>query len=457
MESMQLGVVILAAGQGTRMRSALPKVLHRLAGKPLLGHVIDCARALSPLEIVVVYGHRGEQVRAAFADQPDLRWAEQAEQLGTGHAVAQALPHLAAAEQVLVLYADVPLTRPETLQALLEAASHGVGLLTETLDDPTGYGRIVRNQGGRVQRIVEHKDANPEELTIREVNTGIMAMPRSALARWMDGLSNSNAQGEYYLTDVLGMAVAEGYDVQVRQPASPLEAEGVNNRLQLAALERAHQQRLAAQLMLDGVTLRDPARFDLRGRVEHGEDVELDVNVLLEGVVVLGDRVCIGANCVLRNARIDDDVQIHENCVIEDAHIGPGSRVGPFARLRPGADLVKGAHIGNFVEVKQSVIGSGSKVNHLSYIGDTEIGAGVNIGAGTITCNYDGANKHRTVIADRAFIGSNTALVAPVTVGPNATIGAGSVISKDAPPDKLTLTRAKQVSVDWQRPTKKRK
>ena len=455
MESTQLGVVILAAGQGTRMRSALPKVLHRLAGTPLLGHVIDCARALSPQEIVVVYGHGGEQVRAAFADQPDLRWAEQAEQLGTGHAVAQALPHLAAAEQVLVLYGDVPLTRPETLRALLEAASHGFGLLTETLEDPTGYGRIVRNQGGRVQRIVEQKDANPEELRIREVNTGIMVMPRAALVRWLDGLSNRNAQGEYYLTDVLGMAVAEGYDVQVRQPGSPLEAEGVNNRQQLAALERAHQQSLAAQLMLAGVTLRDPARLDVRGQVAHGEDVEIDVNVLLEGAVVLGDRVRIGANCVLRNARVDDDAQIHENCVIEDAHIGPGSRVGPFARLRPGADLVGGAHIGNFVEVKKSVIGSGSKVNHLSYIGDTEIGVGVNIGAGTITCNYDGANKHKTVIADHAFVGSNTALVAPVTVGPNATIGAGSVISKDAPRDKLTLTRAKQVSVDWQRPTKK--
>jgi bifunctional UDP-N-acetylglucosamine pyrophosphorylase/glucosamine-1-phosphate N-acetyltransferase len=456
MESMKLGVVILAAGQGTRMKSARPKVLHQLAGRPLLGHVIDCARALSPQEIVVVYGHGGEQVRAAFADQADLRWAEQAEQLGTGHAVAQALPQLDAAEQVLVLYGDVPLTRPETLRELTGAAGHGFGLLTVTLDDPTGYGRIVRNEGGRVQRIVEHKDADAEQQTIREVNTGIMFMPRSALQRWLAGLSNRNAQGEYYLTDVLGMAVGEGFDIQVRQPASPVEAEGVNDRLQLATLERACQQRLAARLMLDGVTLRDPARVDIRGCIRHGEDVEIDVNVLLDGDVVLGNNVRIGANCVLRNVRIDDGVRIHENCVIEDAHVGPDSRIGPFARLRPGADLVQGAHVGNFVEIKKSVIGSGSKVNHLSYIGDTEIGSGVNIGAGTITCNYDGANKHKTVIADNAFIGSNTALVAPVTVGPNATVGAGSVISKDAPRDQLTLTRAKQVSQDWQRPTKKK-
>jgi len=452
---MRLGVVILAAGQGTRMRSDLPKVLHRLAGKPLLGHVIDCARSLSPDEIVVVYGHGGEQVRAEFAGRADLRWAEQAQQLGTGHALQQAMPQLRTADQVLVLYGDVPLTRPETLRELVEATAHGFGLLTVTLDDPSGYGRIVRNEGGRVQHIVEQKDAGPEELTIREVNTGIMCMPREALARWLGRLSNSNAQGEYYLTDVLAMAVAEGFDIQVRQPASVREAEGVNNRLQLALLERAHQQDLAAQLMLDGVTLRDPARIDIRGSVAHGRDVEIDVNVLLEGHVVLGDRVRIGANCVVRDAAIGNDVEILENSVIEHAHIGAGSRIGPFARLRPGAELVGGAHIGNFVEIKKSVIGQGSKVNHLSYIGDTEIGAGVNIGAGTITCNYDGANKHKTVIADHAFIGSNTALVAPVTVGANATIGAGSVISKDAPEDKLTLTRAKQVSLDWQRPKKK--
>jgi bifunctional UDP-N-acetylglucosamine pyrophosphorylase/glucosamine-1-phosphate N-acetyltransferase len=364
------------------------------------------------------------------------------------------LPHLHGCDQVLVLYGDVPLTRPETLHALVTATDRGFGLLTMFLDDPGGYGRVVRNQGGRVQRIVEHKDADAEERAIQEVNTGIMCMPGDALARWLAGLSNSNAQREYYLTDVLAAAVADGFDIQVRQPAAVEEAEGVNNRLQLAALERAFQRRLAEQLMLGGVTLRDPARTDVRGHVEHGRDVEIDVNVVFEGKVVLGDRVRIGANCVLRDVFVADDVEVLENCVLENASVGAGSRVGPFARLRPGAQLLGDAHVGNFVEIKQSVIGWGSKVNHLSYVGDTEIGQGVNIGAGTITCNYDGANKHKTVIADKAFIGSNTSLVAPVTVGEGATIGAGSVISKDAPEGRLTLTRARQVSVSWQRPTK---
>ena len=453
---MKLGVVILAAGQGTRMKSDLPKVLHPLAGLSLLGHVVECARRLSPDRIVVVHGHGGEQVRDAFAGQDDLRWAAQPEQLGTGHAVQQALPHLHGCDQVLVLYGDVPLTRPETLHALVTATDRGFGLLTMFLDDPGGYGRVVRNQGGRVQRIVEHKDADAEERAIQEVNTGIMCMPGDALARWLAGLSNSNAQREYYLTDVLAAAVADGFDIQVRQPAAVEEAEGVNNRLQLAALERAFQRRLAEQLMLGGVTLRDPARTDVRGHVEHGRDVEIDVNVVFEGKVVLGDRVRIGANCVLRDVFVADDVEVLENCVLENASVGAGSRVGPFARLRPGAQLLGDAHVGNFVEIKQSVIGWGSKVNHLSYVGDTEIGQGVNIGAGTITCNYDGANKHKTVIADKAFIGSNTALVAPVTVGEGATIGAGSVISKDAPEGRLTLTRARQVSISWQRPTKQK-
>ncbi|MCB1724600.1 MAG: bifunctional UDP-N-acetylglucosamine diphosphorylase/glucosamine-1-phosphate N-acetyltransferase GlmU [Chromatiaceae bacterium] len=454
---MKLGVVILAAGQGTRMKSDLPKVLHRVAGKPLLGHVIDCARGLSPVEIVVVYGHGGERVRAEFDGQHDLQWVEQAQQLGTGHAVQQAMPALNACDQVLVLYGDVPLTRNETLRELVEATAHqGFGLLTVTLADPTGYGRIVRNDGGRVQRIVEQKDAGAEELTIREVNTGIMCVPRDRLSGWLSGLSNGNAQGEYYLTDVLAMAVADGFDIQVRQPAAAIEAEGVNNRVQLATLERAHQRRVAERLMTDGVTLRDPGRVDVRGTITHGRDCEIDVNALFEGQVTLGDRVRIGANCVLRNVEIGDDVEILDNCVIEQATIGRDSKIGPFSRLRPGAELVGGAHVGNFVEIKKSVIGLGSKVNHLSYIGDTEIGAGVNIGAGTITCNYDGANKHKTTIGDRAFIGSNSALVAPVTIGENATIGAGSVIGKDAPADKLTLTRAKQVSIDWKRPTKKK-
>jgi bifunctional UDP-N-acetylglucosamine pyrophosphorylase/glucosamine-1-phosphate N-acetyltransferase len=453
---MHLGVVILAAGQGTRMKSDLPKVLHRLAGKSLLGHVIECARSLQPEEIVVVYGHAGEQVRSAFADQPDLRWAEQAQQLGTGHAVQQALPQLRSAEQILILYGDVPLTRPDTLRELIEATRGGFGLLTVDLDDPTGYGRIVRNEGGRVQCIVEQKDADPEQRTIREVNTGIMCMPRVAAQRWLASLSNDNAQGEYYLTDVLAMAVSEGFDIQVRQPADPAEAEGVNNRLQLATLERAWQRRAAEALMLDGLSLRDPARFDLRGSLEHGRDCEIDVNVLVEGRVRLGDRVRVGANCTLRDVSVGDDVEILENCVLEGAAIGPDSRIGPFARLRPGAELTGAAHVGNFVEIKKSVIGRGSKVNHLSYVGDSEIGAGVNVGAGTITCNYDGANKHKTVIGDGAFIGSNTALVAPVTVGAGATIGAGSVITKAAPDDRLTLTRAKQLSIEWKRPSKKK-
>jgi bifunctional UDP-N-acetylglucosamine pyrophosphorylase/glucosamine-1-phosphate N-acetyltransferase len=454
---MKLGVVILAAGQGTRMQSDLPKVLHELAGKPLLGHVIDCARALEPVEIVVVYGHGGDRVRAAFAADSDLRWVEQAEQLGTGHAVQQAMPQLQVADQVLVLYGDVPLTRTDTLRTLVEATAHrGFGLLTVNLADPTGYGRIVRNEGGRVQRIVEQKDATAEELAIDEINTGIMCVPREELAGWLAGLSNSNAQREYYLTDVLGMAVEQGFDIQVRQPDSALEAEGVNNRVQLAALERAYQLEVARSLMVAGVTLRDPARLDVRGSLRHGRDCELDVNVLIEGDVVLGDRVRIGANCVLTDVIIGDDVSVQPNCVLEQARVGNASTIGPFARLRPGADLVGEAHIGNFVEVKKSSIGLGSKVNHLSYVGDSQIGAGVNIGAGTITCNYDGANKHQTVIGDRAFIGSNTALVAPVRIGANATIGAGSVIGKDAPDDKLTLTRAKQVSLNWQRPTKNR-
>lgn len=453
---MPLGVVILAAGQGTRMRSDLPKVLHRLAGRPLLGHVIDSARHLDPAEIVVVYGHGGAQVREAFADQADLRWVEQSEQLGTGHALQQAMPALELADHLLVLYGDVPLIRPETLHALVGLARDSFGLLTVTLEDPRGYGRVVRNDGGRVQCIVEQKDASDAERAIQEINTGIMVMPRAAVARWLGGLSNRNAQGEYYLTDVVEMAVADGLDIQVCQPDEAIEAEGVNNRQQLAGLERAYQRRVAERLMLDGVTLRDPERLDVRGNLTHGIDVEIDVNVVLEGNTVLGNRVRIGANSVLRNARVADDVEILENCVIEDAVIGPASRVGPFARLRPGAELTGEAHVGNFVEIKQSRVGQGSKVNHLSYIGDTEIGVGVNIGAGTITCNYDGANKHRTTIHDRAFIGSNSALVAPVTIGQGATIGAGSVIGKDAPEEQLTLTRAKQVSLNWQRPKKRR-
>jgi bifunctional UDP-N-acetylglucosamine pyrophosphorylase/glucosamine-1-phosphate N-acetyltransferase len=453
---MALGVVILAAGQGTRMRSSLPKVLHTLADRPLLQHVIDTARTLNPEKIVVVYGHGGEQVRQII-NEDDLIWAEQAKQLGTGHAVQQAIPHLDGLDRVLVLYGDVPLTRSETLQGLLDAAGNGFGLLTVELDDPSGYGRVERDGEGRVMRIVEQKDADPRQLAIREINTGIMVIPESRLHDWLGQLENNNAQGEYYLTDVLAMAVIEGMPIAVSQPADLIEAEGVNNKRQLAALERAWQRRVADDLMDGGLTLRDPARLDLRGTLEHGRDCVIDVNVIIEGEVTLGDNVQIGANTVLRNVRIADNVTIRENCVLEEALVGEDSQIGPFSRLRPGAELVGGAHVGNFVEIKKSTIGLGSKVNHLTYVGDSEIGSGVNIGAGTITCNYDGANKHKTVIGDDAFIGSNTALVAPVEVGKGATIGAGSTIGKDAPEGRLTLTRAKQMTIsNWVRPKKKK-
>ena len=451
---MKLGIVILAAGQGTRMNSALPKVLHPLAGRPLLEHVLDTASALSPERVVVVHGHGSDRVFEVFVDR-HLIWAEQAEQLGTGHAVQQALPHLDGIDRVLVLYGDVPLIGLETLLRLVRETESALGLLTVHLDDPTGYGRVVRDAGGNVLRIVEQKDASPEELAVAEINTGIMLVAAERLRQWLAQLSNDNAQGEYYLTDLIEMAVHEGVAVHVAHPKNPVEAEGVNNRAQLAALERAYQQARAQELLVAGVTLADPARFDLRGRLTHGRDVSIDINVIIEGEVSLGDNVRIGANTVLRNVTVGDQVEILENCVLENAVVGPDSRIGPFSRLRPGAELVGGAHVGNFVEIKQAVIGRGSKVNHLTYVGDADIGAGVNVGAGTITCNYDGANKHRTVIGDRAFIGSNTALVAPVTVAEGATIGAGSVITRDAPADKLTLTRARQFTVDgWQRPVK---
>lgn len=439
------------------MRSALPKVLHPIAGQPMLAHVLDAARTLNPDRVVVVYGHGGEQVREAI-DDADLQWAEQTEQLGTGHAVQQAMNQLTGLDRVLVLYGDVPLIRASTLERLLDAAANDMGLLSMRLGDPTGYGRVIRNQTGQVVAIVEHKDASPDQLAVDEVNTGILVIPGTRLAPWLDALSCDNAQGEYYLTDLIAMAVADGVPVQTAHPDDPVEAEGVNNRQQQAALERAWQQRAAAQLMTAGVSFADPARFDLRGELHCGQDVSIDVNVIVEGNVSLGDRVTIGANTLLRDVIIGDDVQVFENCVLDSARIGAGSRVGPFARLRPGAELVGNAHVGNFVEIKQSIIGQGSKVNHLSYVGDSDVGAGVNLGAGTITCNYDGANKHRTRIGDNAFVGSNTALVAPVSVGEGATIGAGSVIGKDAPAGKLTLTRAKQVTLDaWQRPKKQPK
>ena len=454
---MTLAVVILAAGKGTRMKSSMPKVLHPLAHKPLVQHVIDTARSLDPSQIVVVYGHGGDQVRAVVTDA-DLSWAEQAEQLGTGHAVQQAMPHIKEADRVLVLYGDVPLTSAETLRELLEQAGDGMGLLTINLDDPSGYGRIVRDDKGAVERIVEQKDANADELAIQEVNTGIMVFPGEKLSDWLNGLSNNNAQGEYYLTDLLAMAVNDGVSIAVTQPEHQFEADGVNNKLQLAELERAYQRLQADRLMTDGVLLRDPNRFDLRGSLTHGTDCEIDINVIIEGNVALGNNVKIGANVVLRNVSIGDNTVVVENCVFDDATVGADCTIGPFSRLRPGADLSGGAHIGNFVEIKKSVVGLGSKVNHLTYIGDSQIGAGVNIGAGTITCNYDGANKHTTVIGDNAFIGSNSALVAPVTIGKGATIGAGSVIRKDTPDNKLTLSGGKQVTIsNWERPKKQPK
>ena len=453
-----LEVIILAAGQGKRMRSALPKVLHLLGGRPLLAHVLGAAEGLAPRAIHVVHGHGGAQVRAAF-DEPRVRWVEQAEQLGTGHAVQQAIDAVADDALVLVLYGDVPLIRIETLRALLaEAERSGLGLLTAEVADPSGYGRIVRHPLGHVERIVEQKDATPEEAAIREINTGILAARAALLRRWLARLENRNAQREYYLTDVIAMAAAEGIEIVTRQPRATWEILGVNSKRELAELERIYQRQQADALLEQGVTLRDPARFDLRGELRCGSDVVIDVNVVLEGRVVLGDGVYLGPNSVIRDAEIGAGTQILANCVIEEAQIGAGCRIGPFARLRPGSRLAEDVHVGNFVEIKQSEIGAGSKANHLTYIGDTTIGRGVNVGAGTITCNYDGANKHRTIIGDRAFIGSNTALVAPVAVGAGATIGAGSVITRDVPADELAVARGEQRNIKgWKRPTKKDK
>jgi bifunctional UDP-N-acetylglucosamine pyrophosphorylase/glucosamine-1-phosphate N-acetyltransferase len=448
-----LNVVILAAGQGKRMHSELPKVLHRLAGRPLLAHVLDTARALSPVRICVVYGHGGEQVRAAIGDET-LTWVKQEPQRGTGDAVRHALPALGDEAQTLVLYGDVPLTSPDTLRALAAAADGGVAVLTVELDRPTGYGRIVR-EGGAVKRIVEEKDATAAERALREVNTGIMALPTRHLARWLASLSADNAQAEYYLTDVIAAAVAERVPVHAAQPASAWETLGVNSKADLAELERVHRAGVAGRLLAAGVTLADPARIDVRGRLECGRDVSIDVNCVFEGEVVLGERVALGPNCLLRNVRIAADTRIEAFCHLEDADIGRQCRIGPYARLRPGATLADDVHVGNFVEVKASTIGAGSKANHLAYIGDSEVGRNVNIGAGTITCNYDGANKHRTVIEDEVFIGSDTQLVAPVRVGRGATLGAGTTLTEDAPPGELTISRSRQTTVrGWKRPTK---
>ena len=451
---MSLDIVILAAGQGTRMRSALPKVLHPVAGKPMLGHVIDTARQLSPRKIHVVIGHGAELVRERLAAD-DIDFVLQAEQLGTGHAVAQALPGLQA-DKVLILYGDVPLTQAETLTRLLEQADEShLGLLTVNLADPTGYGRIVRDANGQVQAIVEHKDASEAQRAIREGNTGILAVPGKRLGDWLGRLSNSNAQGEYYLTDVIAMAVADGLVVATETAADEMEVLGANDRIQLAQLERHYQQRAARALMAQGVTLLDPARFDLRGEATVGRDVLIDVNVILEGRVVIEDGVQIGANCVIKNSTLHKGAIVKANSHLEGAELGEGADCGPFARLRPGAVLGAKAHVGNFVELKNAVLGEGAKAGHLSYLGDAEIGARSNIGAGTITCNYDGANKHRTVLGEDVFIGSNSALVAPVNLGDRATTGAGSTITQDVPADTLAVGRARQRNIEgWKRPTK---
>ncbi|AXY42750.1 bifunctional UDP-N-acetylglucosamine diphosphorylase/glucosamine-1-phosphate N-acetyltransferase GlmU [Halomonas sp. JS92-SW72] len=453
---MTLDVVILAAGQGTRMRSTLPKVLHRLAGKPMVRHVIDTARGLEAERTHVVVGHGAEKVREALADC-EVHFALQAEQKGTGHAVAQALEGLGEGK-VLVLYGDVPLIRRETLAGLLDGVDDDhLGLLTVTLADPTGYGRILRNAEGEAVAIVEHKDASQTELAIAECNTGIMAMTAAQLRRWLPRLSADNAQGEYYLTDIIAMAAAEGVRIVTAQPADPLEVEGVNNRLQMARLERAHQLATAERLMADGVALIDPARIDIRGTLTCGHDVEIDVGCVFEGQVELGEGVRIGPHCVIRDSHIGAETVIEPHSVIEGTVIAGRGRVGPFARLRPGTRLAVGAKVGNFVETKNAEVGEGSKINHLSYVGDARLGRDVNVGAGTITCNYDGAHKHRTEIGDGAFIGSNTALVAPVSVGSNATVGAGSTISKDVADNALAVSRGRQISkADWPRPSKDR-
>ena len=452
-----LEILILAAGKGTRMRSDLPKVLHKLAGKPLLGHVVDTAHALGAAQTCVVYGFGGEAVPQAMADDK-LTFVLQAEQHGTGHAVKQALPQLADDSATLVLYGDVPLTHTTTLQPLVAAAQAGkLGLLTVNLAHPDGYGRIVR-ENGKVTRIVEHKDATPAERAIQEVNTGILAVATRHLKTWIGELKNDNAQGEYYLTDIIALAVRDGVEVETHQPVFEWEVLGVNSKAQLAELERIHQNEVAQALLDAGVTLMDPARLDVRGALVCGRDVLIDVNCVFEGQVELGDGVQVGANCVLRNVKVAAGTRIDAFTLIDDATVGAANRLGPFSRIRPGTTLARDVHVGNFVEIKNSQIDDGSKINHLSYVGDTTMGKKVNIGAGTITCNYDGANKHRTIIEDDVFVGSDTQLVAPVTVGKGATLGAGTTLTKDAPPGELTLSRAKQFTINgWQRPVKQKK
>jgi bifunctional UDP-N-acetylglucosamine pyrophosphorylase/glucosamine-1-phosphate N-acetyltransferase len=451
-----LHVILLAAGAGTRMKSNRPKVLMPLAGRPLLAHVIDAARALQPEAIHIVYGHGGAQVQAAFATQTDLRWVLQAERLGTGHAVGQALAGVPDGVRVLVLYGDVPLTRVETLQRLV-ATDGGFSLLTTRLTDPHGYGRVLCDGSGRVCAVIEEKDADASARAVNLVNTGILVVDAQALRGWIDRLDRNNAQGEYYLTDIFGMAADENLAALSVECTDPIEAAGANNPLQLTELEAAYRQRAAHALLADGVRLADPTRIDVRGSVDAGRDVELDIDVILEGSVVLGDDVHIGAFTRLKDVQLASGTVVHPHCDLEGVITHGPCTIGPFARLRPGTELDAGVHVGNFVEIKKTRIGEGSKANHLSYLGDSEIGRGVNVGAGTITCNYDGINKFVTRIGDGAFIGSNSALVAPVTIGAQATIGAGSVITHDAPDGQLTVARGRQQSFPgWKRPAKKK-
>ncbi|WP_220719697.1 bifunctional UDP-N-acetylglucosamine diphosphorylase/glucosamine-1-phosphate N-acetyltransferase GlmU [Agarivorans litoreus] len=452
---MNFSVVILAAGKGTRMRSTLPKVLHKLADKPMVQHVIDTAKKLKPEAIHLIYGHGGELIKQQIQD-PSLNWIEQAEQLGTGHAMQQAAPHFAPNQPVVMLYGDTPLISEQTIQRLIEALpENGIGLLTVDQEDPTGYGRIVR-ENGSVAAIVEHKDATAEQLAIKEVNTGVLVANSNDFNRWLANLSNDNAQGEYYVTDIIEMATKEGNVVQAVQPDSIVEVQGVNDRVQLNGLERAYQKAQAEQLLRDGVSLADANRFDLRGELSIGSDCFIDINVIIKGKVTIGNNVTIEANAILIDCEIGDNVTIKANSIIEQASLAADASAGPFARLRPGAKLEQDAHVGNFVEMKKSTLGKGSKAGHLTYLGDTTVGEKVNIGAGTITCNYDGVNKFQTVIEDGAFIGSDTQLVAPVTVGKNATVGAGSTITSDVEAEVLAISRTKQRSIKaWQRPVKK--
>lgn len=451
----QLHVVILAAGEGKRMKSATAKVLQKVAGRPMLAHVIDTARQLGAAGIHVVYGHGGDQVREAFADQADLHWTEQAQRLGTGHALQQAMPAVPQDARVLILYGDVPLITADTLQRLL-AAPGRIAVLVADMDNPAGYGRIVRDSQGRVGRIVEHKDATDEEREIRTVNTGILVADGEALRRWLQHLGNDNAQGEYYLTDVFASAADEFNAAEMVHVHDPIEVEGANDPWQLAQLERAYQRRAARTLCLQGARLADPSRYDQRGSVKVGRDVEIDVDVVLEGRVELGDGVRIGPFCRLKDVTLGSGTEVRAHCDLDGVVVEGAAQIGPYSRLRPGTVLADGVHVGNFVETKNVRIGVTSKANHLTYLGDAVIGAGVNVGAGTITCNYDGVNKFTTTIADGAFIGSNSSLVAPVTIGKGATIAAGSVITRNAPDDKLTLARARQTTIDgWQRPKKK--